>query len=142
MWRDFGGKREAADADSAATAAREFAEETLGLFGAPGVDQVGEEGWDAFGASPWRRCKGGTQRWSRGLVLACLSCMPGEALSRAGASSCAHGRTHNSRSPQASVALAASAMEARLRDPRQAVKVGAASCLARVACCPVEGSTA
>lgn len=38
MWRDFGGCREAADADSEATAAREFAEETLGLFGAPGVD--------------------------------------------------------------------------------------------------------
>lgn len=29
MWRDFGGGREAADVDSAATAAREFAEETL-----------------------------------------------------------------------------------------------------------------
>ena len=39
MWRDFGGCREAADADSAATAAREFAEETLGLFGACDVTQ-------------------------------------------------------------------------------------------------------
>ncbi|PSC70091.1 Cytochrome c oxidase subunit 6b [Micractinium conductrix] len=38
MWRDFGGQREAVDMDSAATAAREFAEETLGLFGACGVD--------------------------------------------------------------------------------------------------------
>ncbi|KAI7842863.1 hypothetical protein COHA_003481 [Chlorella ohadii] len=38
MWRDFGGGREAQDLDSAATAAREFAEETLGLFGDCGVD--------------------------------------------------------------------------------------------------------
>lgn len=38
MWKDFGGGRESVDADSAATAAREFAEETLGLFGACGVD--------------------------------------------------------------------------------------------------------
>ena len=41
MWRDFGGGREAADADSAATAAREFAEETLGLFGTCAVNQAG-----------------------------------------------------------------------------------------------------
>ena len=32
LWRDFGGHREAGDADDAATAARECAEETLGLF--------------------------------------------------------------------------------------------------------------
>jgi hypothetical protein len=41
MWKGFGGGREAADADSAATAAREFAEETLGLFGCCAVDQQG-----------------------------------------------------------------------------------------------------
>lgn len=32
MWRDFGGHREACDDDSAATAARECAEETLGVL--------------------------------------------------------------------------------------------------------------
>ncbi|KAF5832795.1 hypothetical protein DUNSADRAFT_11205 [Dunaliella salina] len=38
MWSDFGGKREAADADSIETASREFAEETLGVFGGVSVD--------------------------------------------------------------------------------------------------------
>lgn len=33
MWRDFGGQREAIDLDSETTASREFAEETMGLFG-------------------------------------------------------------------------------------------------------------
>lgn len=33
MWRDFGGQREAIDPDSETTASREFAEETMGLFG-------------------------------------------------------------------------------------------------------------
>jgi hypothetical protein len=32
-WKDFGGHREAIDEDAEATAAREFSEETLGLFG-------------------------------------------------------------------------------------------------------------
>jgi predicted NUDIX family NTP pyrophosphohydrolase len=41
MWRDFGGGREAADADSAATAAREFSEETLGLFCCCSVNAAG-----------------------------------------------------------------------------------------------------
>lgn len=36
--KDFGGLREAADADVAATASREFAEETLGMFAGCGVD--------------------------------------------------------------------------------------------------------
>lgn len=38
MWSDFGGSREAADADEIATAAREFSEETLGLFAGAAVD--------------------------------------------------------------------------------------------------------
>ena len=37
--KDFGGGREAADYDSAATAGREFAEETLGMFAGCSVDQ-------------------------------------------------------------------------------------------------------
>ena len=38
---DFGGNREAADGnDPAVTAGREFAEETLGMFGGVGVDQA------------------------------------------------------------------------------------------------------
>ena len=36
--KDFGGLREAADADVAATAGREFAEETLGIFAGCSVD--------------------------------------------------------------------------------------------------------
>ena len=36
--KDFGGLREAADADVAATASREFAEETLGIFACCDVD--------------------------------------------------------------------------------------------------------
>ena len=36
--KDFGGRREAADADTAATAGREFAEETLGIFAGCSVD--------------------------------------------------------------------------------------------------------
>ncbi|KAL6782312.1 hypothetical protein ACKKBG_A06320 [Auxenochlorella protothecoides x Auxenochlorella symbiontica] len=38
LWRDFGGQREACDEDSAATAARECSEETLGLLASCGVD--------------------------------------------------------------------------------------------------------
>lgn len=38
LWRDFGGGREACDADAASTAAREFAEESLGIFAGCGVD--------------------------------------------------------------------------------------------------------
>ncbi|KAK9820031.1 hypothetical protein WJX72_005278 [[Myrmecia] bisecta] len=38
MWSDFGGQREAIDLDSEATAGREFAEETLGLFSGCAVD--------------------------------------------------------------------------------------------------------
>lgn len=38
MWRDFGGQREAIDNDSVETAAREFSEETLGLFGGCNVN--------------------------------------------------------------------------------------------------------
>ena len=37
--KDFGGGREASDHDAAATAGREFAEETLGLFAGCSVDQ-------------------------------------------------------------------------------------------------------
>eukprot|EP00899_Mesostigma_viride_P016605 jgi/Mesvir1/24946/Mv16920-RA.1 len=37
-WRDFGGSREAQDADCEATAAREFSEETLGMFGGASMD--------------------------------------------------------------------------------------------------------
>ncbi|GAQ89200.1 hypothetical protein KFL_004960100 [Klebsormidium nitens] len=36
-WKDFGGHREAIDEDAESTAAREFSEETLGLFGGPEV---------------------------------------------------------------------------------------------------------
>ncbi|KAK9844239.1 hypothetical protein WJX84_006470 [Apatococcus fuscideae] len=39
MWSDFGGGREAVDSDSQATAGREFAEETLGIFGGCAVDE-------------------------------------------------------------------------------------------------------
>ncbi|KAL3162143.1 hypothetical protein ABBQ32_009851 [Trebouxia sp. C0010 RCD-2024] len=38
MWSDFGGQREAIDLDSETTASREFAEETMGLFGGCGVN--------------------------------------------------------------------------------------------------------
>lgn len=38
MWRDFGGQREAIDQDSETTASREFAEETMGLFGGCAVN--------------------------------------------------------------------------------------------------------
>ncbi|KAK3259398.1 hypothetical protein CYMTET_31603 [Cymbomonas tetramitiformis] len=38
-WSDFGGKSEPCDVDCAATAGREFAEETLGLFHSPSVDE-------------------------------------------------------------------------------------------------------
>ncbi|KAK9821270.1 hypothetical protein WJX74_006668 [Apatococcus lobatus] len=39
MWSDFGGGREAFDVDSQATASREFAEETLGIFDGCAVDE-------------------------------------------------------------------------------------------------------
>eukprot|EP00884_Botryococcus_braunii_P002787 jgi/Botrbrau1/12509/Bobra.0169s0051.1 len=38
LWRDFGGQREAIDDDVEACAGREFAEETLGIFGGCGVN--------------------------------------------------------------------------------------------------------
>eukprot|EP00850_Spirogloea_muscicola_P003772 SM000015S01272 [mRNA] locus=s15:890519:893625:- [translate_table: standard] len=39
-WRDFGGHREAGDDDPEATAAREFSEETLGLFAGAGLNRL------------------------------------------------------------------------------------------------------
>ncbi|KAK9833991.1 hypothetical protein WJX81_001172 [Elliptochloris bilobata] len=41
MWSDFGGKREAVDIDVEGNASREFAEETLGLFGDCSVSAAG-----------------------------------------------------------------------------------------------------
>lgn len=109
MWRDFGGGREAADADSAATAAREFAEETL-------VRPGGLQG--------------------SGLLCAALPCDQNNVASvsvhRASpepdarppcSHPCRQGLFGACGVDAASVALAAAAMAAQLRDPRQALRV-------------------
>ena len=52
--RDFGGSRESIDIDAEATAAREFAEETLGVFASMAVDAYAVARSSAFMAQQLR----------------------------------------------------------------------------------------
>ena len=56
-WCDFGGRAEASDEDTIATASREFAEESLGLFGGTSVDELAVASSAALMASSLRRAR-------------------------------------------------------------------------------------
>lgn len=115
MWRDFGGGREAADADSAATAAREFAEETL----------VG-----GGGGGPWRCAR---HMAPAAAVSVVPTRLPGCRVSNPTAHhpSATQGLFGACGVDQRAVEAAAAVAEARLRDPHLALKVGARDLLGR-----------
>lgn len=98
------------DLDSAATAAREFAEETLGLFGDCGVDAASVVSEGTGCGFAWLLLEGGSVHWCSMAVQQLLIDQ----------------RWHKLRFRGTMQALAAAIFEARLRDPLQALKASAA----------------
>lgn len=84
MWSDFGGSREASDADEMATAAREFAEETLGLFAGSAVDGASvaasaaamEERLRGPDVQAWCRVSSALRRGSYGMYVVTVPYVP------------------------------------------------------------------